>query len=129
MEQRRYLIDTNAVIDYLACKLPDNAMSFLNRVVDDVPIISVITKMEVLGFNAPQQHYALLVDFMNDALVLDLSTQVVDTTIELRKTYKTKLPDAIIAATALTHKLTLLTRNTKDFLRIQNLQLINPYEL
>lgn len=36
---------------------------------------------------------------MNDATVLDLTSSVVDECIEIRKKYKTKLPDAIIAAT------------------------------
>jgi len=38
-----------------------------------------------------------------------------------------KLPDAIIAASALTANLPLLTRNTSDFLRIAELQTINPF--
>ncbi len=40
-----------------------------------------------------------------------------------------KLPDAIIAATALVHGLTLITRNTKDFNRIEQLDVVNPIEL
>ena len=36
-------------------------------------------------------------------------------------------PDAIIAATCLTHKATLYTRNTKDFLDT-GIELINPWE-
>jgi len=43
--------------------------------------------------------------------------------------YKIKLPDVIIAATALTHNLILLTRNIKDFKDIiPAAQLINPFE-
>lgn len=51
MEQPNYLIDTNAVIDYLGRKLPDYGMSFMNTVIDAVPNVSIITKIEVLGFN------------------------------------------------------------------------------
>jgi predicted nucleic acid-binding protein len=38
-----------------------------------------------------------------------------------------KLPDAIIAATALVYELTIITRNTKDFEKIEGLNVINPY--
>ena len=57
MEQPQYLIDTNAVIDYLGQKLPDSGMAFMNSVVDAIPVISVITKIEVLGFKAPAESY------------------------------------------------------------------------
>lgn len=49
-------------------------------------------------------------------------------TILIRRQYKIKLPDAIIAATALVHNLILVTRNTSDFKNIPELQLINPWE-
>jgi hypothetical protein len=50
MERQQYLIDTNAVIDYLGEKFPATGMAFMSSVVDFVPIVSVITKIEVLGF-------------------------------------------------------------------------------
>jgi predicted nucleic acid-binding protein len=51
-------------------------------------------------------------------------------TIHLRRTYKKlKLGDAIIAATALVHGFTLVTRNTKDFKNIEGLEVLDPYAL
>lgn len=129
MEQPQYLIDTNAVIDYLGSKMPNKGMEFMNGVIDEIPNISVITKIEVLGFNAPAAHYQVLIDFMEDATVLDLTDSVVDTCIDIRKKYKTKLPDAIIAATALVYDLVLISRNTADFKFIQGLKVIDPYHL
>ena len=82
MEQPRYLIDTNAVIDYLGSKIPGSGMDFMNTVIDAVPILSVVTKIEVLGFNAPEQHYKTLSDFINDATVLDLTNNVVEKNIK-----------------------------------------------
>jgi predicted nucleic acid-binding protein len=38
------------------------------------------------------------------------------------------MPDAIIAASALIHNLTLLTRNDSDFKKIPNINIINPWE-
>jgi predicted nucleic acid-binding protein len=39
-----------------------------------------------------------------------------------------KMPNAIIAASALVHGLTLLTRNFSDFKKIPQLNIINPWE-
>lgn len=129
MEQPQYLIDTNAVIDYLGKKLPSTGMDFMNRIVDAVPNISVITKIEVLGFNAPEEHTQLLANFMDDAVVLDLTSSIVDKCISIRKTNKIPLPDAIIAATAIVYNLVLITRNISDFKNIQGLKVINPYTI
>jgi predicted nucleic acid-binding protein len=54
---------------------------------------------------------------------------IVNKTIEVRSLYKIKLPDAVIAATALQNELVLVSRNTKDFKNIQGLEVINPYGL
>jgi predicted nucleic acid-binding protein len=129
MEQPQYLIDTNAVIDYLGQKLPTSGMDFMNNIIDEVPNISVVTKIEVLGFNAPSEHYQLLKDFMSDATIFELSENIVDATINLRKNHKTKLPDAIIAATALVYDLVIISRNVADFKNIQGLVTINPWDL
>ena len=128
MEQQ-YLIDTNDVIDYLGRNLPESGMSFMNKIMDDGPQISVITKIEVLGFKTADEYYNLLVDFMNDANVLDLSNPVVDLCIEIRKNNRTKLPDVIIAATAIVNGFTLISRNVSDFKSISQLKSVNPYQL
>ncbi len=129
MEQPQYLMDTNVVIDYLGNKLPASSMDFMNDVIDAVPHISVITKIEVLGFNAPEQHYTILSDFINDAIVFDLSNNVVEASIVIHKKYKTKLPDAIIAATALVYDLIVISRNISDFKNIDGLKVIDPHSL
>jgi predicted nucleic acid-binding protein len=102
-----YLIDSNAVIDYMSGKLPAAGMAFMNEVVNMGPKVSIITKIEVLGFNAPPSSIQLLIDFMNDSEILALTGLVADQTVELRKQYKVKLPDAIVAATALANDLML----------------------
>jgi predicted nucleic acid-binding protein len=42
---------------------------------------------------------------------------------------KIKLPDAIIAASALANQFTIITRNKKDFEKIKTLEVIDPYRL
>jgi len=64
---------------------------------------------------------------LNHAYIYPLTPPIVKQTIQLKQEYKIKTPDAIIAATALTHTLTLITRNTDDFKMIPHLQLLNPF--
>ena len=66
---------------------------------------------------------------MNDATVLDLTDNVVEVCIEIRKKYKTKLPDAIIAATALVYNLVVISRNISDFKNISGLKVVDPHSL
>jgi hypothetical protein len=128
MEQPQYLIDTNAVIDYLEEKLPATGMAFMDYVFDNLPLVSVITKIEVLGFKTPNQYEeSLLINFMQDVTILNLTDEIVVASINIRKNYKTKLPDAIIAATALVHGLTVVTHNSADFKNILGLALMDPY--
>lgn len=127
--ESQYLIDTNTVIDYLAKKLPDPGMAFMNNIIDAVPNISIITRIEVLGFNAPDEHYQTLTDFTHDAVILNIDTGIADKSIGIRRAYKIKLPDAIIAATALVNNFILVTRNISDFKDIDGLEIINPYDL
>ncbi len=75
----------------------------MNEVINSTPNISVITKIEVLGYKTSSEAYRLLLDFIEDSIVLGLSDDVVEKTIEIRKENKTKTPDAIIAATAITN--------------------------
>lgn len=128
MEQSQYLIDTNAVIDYLGKRMPNKGMNFMNTVINEIPNLSIIAKIELLGFNTVDEHYNLLLSFMNDASVFSLTDNIVDANIDLRRKYKTKLPDAIIAATAMVNNMILITRNTDDFNGIEGLKLINPYK-
>lgn len=88
MEQTQYLIDTNAVIDYLGRKFPASGMDFMNGVVDVIPNVSVVTKIEVLGFNASDEHYKLLTSFMDDATVFQLTDNIVEASILIRKNIK-----------------------------------------
>ncbi len=104
-------------------------MASMDNIIDLTPNISVITKIEVLSFNAPSEHYTLLVDFINDAVIWDLTIPVVDETISIRKAHIIKLPDAIIAATAVSNNFKLITRNTSDFKNITGLQVLNFHDL
>lgn len=66
-------------------------------------------------------------ELINAANVIGLDEDVIASTIRVRKQYRIKLPDAIIAAPAIANGLTLITRNTKDFSGIEYLKVVNPY--
>ena len=63
------------------------------------------------------------------AIILYIDEIIADKTIELRKKYKIKLPDAIIAATAIVYNLILVSLNITDFNKIEGINIINPYTL
>jgi len=96
-----YLIDSNVVIDYLNGKLPESGRLFMHRVVNETPNLSVIIKIEVLGFNYDQDSNHLVFDFLENSTIFELTKEIVDATIQIRKQTRIKIPDAIIAATAL----------------------------
>ena len=61
-----YVIDSNTVIDYLSGQIPIDGMSFMNNIINETPIVSVMTQIEVLGFNNPAEIEILLEQFMED---------------------------------------------------------------
>ncbi len=126
---KRYLIDTNVIIDYTGGLLPDNAYSFIEKLFENSFEVSNITYIEVLGFNEVPEKLSKLEDLMNMASIVDLDNLVTKQTINLRRKLKIKLPDAIIAATAIAYNMTLVSRNEKDFAKIKDLNVINPYQL
>ncbi len=125
----RYLIDTNVVSDFFTASLPESGIVFLSNIIDDLPIISIITQIELLCWNTDDDTLSKINDFIDDCMIADISLNVVAECVRLRRKKKIKLPDAIIAATAIANSLTLITRNTKDFEAITGLVLLNPFEL
>ena len=126
---QQYLADSNTLIDYVGNKLTKGALIVLDSYFNDNIAISIITKIEVLGFNGDENETKKLTDFIGLARIFYIDDDIADKTIELRKSYKIKTPDAIIAATALVNNLMLCTRNIADFKTIDGLQLINPWDL
>ncbi len=119
---KRYLLDTNAIIDFCALLFPTASHQQIAQIIDNGPILSIINKIELLSFPAVPPE---IISLTEQAVVLNLNEQVVDRTIFVRKTCKIKLPDANIAATAV--DLILVTRNVGDFTKVEGLELFNPY--
>ncbi len=128
---QRYLLDTNIVIYFLGGTLPERAQQFLIKALAEPLIISVISQIELFSWNHADLPYIHKLQIMTSrSEILPLDEEVVSQTIFIRKHYKkTKLPDAIIAATCLAHNFTLITRNSSDFKNIDGLNFINPFDL
>ena len=122
----KYLIDSNVIVNYTSEKFPEKAMSFLADVIDDIPNISVITKIETRSWRSTIMQEEISVEsFVNSSNVIALSDSIVEKCIEIRRNCRVKTPDAIIAATAIVNDLILITSDS-DFNRIPNLKIINP---
>ena len=120
-----YLIDTNIIIDFSENKLPSKAKSFIAPIIDDRPQLSIINKIELLGFSVVND---VIVELVETATIIGLTDSIVHKTIAIRKSHRVKLPDAIIAATAIEQGLILVTRNITDFQNINGLNMINPWD-
>lgn len=125
-----HLIDTNVAIGYFGETIPLDGLNFIDLIINQsAPYLSVMTKIELLGFRSSALEKEFLKKFISNAIILELNKEIVDITIDIRTQKKIKIPDAIIAATALVFDFTLLTRNTDDFKSISGLKIINPWVL
>ena len=126
----KYIWDTNTVIYYLQQQFPPSAEKFMDNLVDEArPVISAITEIELLCWkSATVKDSEVLNSFISDALVVELEQLIKYKAVDIRKKHKIKLPDAIIAATAVVYELILVSRNVSDFKNIEGLQVINPWD-
>jgi len=118
MNGTEWLLDTNVVIGLL--KQQTAAIDLIERYPFDLSkaAVSQITRMELLGFpNLAHEEEVSIVDFLKYCRILFIDETVEQQAIQLRRNSHCKLPDAIVAATALVNDLTLLTLD----LRLKNL--------
>lgn len=112
MSGKGYLLDTNIILGILKDHQP--ALECLEWA-DSLGIFaySSITRMELLGFPGLSSNELETINEMLDNLeYLPLNLVIEDIAIQLRRHYRIKLPDAIIAATALYKNYDLLTLDT-----------------
>jgi predicted nucleic acid-binding protein len=125
---QKYLIDTNVISHLFADRLPERGKEFVATIINTDFIISVVVEIEALTYHDIPDKMPLIEEFINLATILQLDRPVIKKTIEIRRKHKKlKLGDAIIAATAITHNLTLVTNNIKDFANIKDLKIIDPH--
>jgi len=123
------LIDTNILIYFFDGKLTDSQKYRVITIFEQSFNISVISKIEFLGFKDffDNEKYENAKGFLGNANVIPLSDDLIDKIIEIKQQWNLKLGDAIIAATALTNNFVVVTRNQKDFEKIEGIKIVNPF--
>jgi predicted nucleic acid-binding protein len=123
MSGRRVLLDTSIVLDIL------EGVEQVADIVQGCDVhISVITRVELLSsVKATPARTAAVQAFILDCKLVQFSQEIQDTTIEFRKTYRLKLPDAAIAATAHYMGLELISAD-KGFSRVSDVMSVLIFE-
>ncbi|MCL1474393.1 type II toxin-antitoxin system VapC family toxin [Argonema antarcticum A004/B2] len=105
MTELLILLDTNIVLYFLG-----------GRLADPLPagqyFVSVITEIELLSYpSISADEETQIRNFLTKITVVAIEANIKELTIGLRKKYRLRLPDAIIAATAQSLNATLLTND------------------
>ena len=123
---QKFLIDTNIIFGIFADRVAARRLEIL---FESGICVSIVTYMETLGWqNITQKEIGEFNDFFANVHIFEINSSIVEKTVAIKQKLKIKLPDAIIAATAIVNNLTLATRNVKDFNKIDGLKIWNPFE-
>jgi len=126
---RRYLLDTNIQIYYWKNDIPEAERDKKEEILKHSFIISIITKIELLGWRMhTPDGFEKAKEFLEQAEVLPIDDELAELTIALKRNNNIKLADALIAATALSNNLVLVTRNYSDFSTLAELEIYNPFD-
>ena len=83
--------------------------------------------MEILGYQSVENSEEKFIqELLNLFKMIYIDREIADKVVEIRKKLRIKLPDAIIAATAITNGLLLATRNVDDYKNI-DVDVSNPF--
>lgn len=106
----RYLLDTNFILGLLKSQPAVLAEIAARKLSIAECAYSAVTRMELLGFpDISREEESLIRQKLERLTYLPLTRAIEDVVIGLRQTHKIKLPDAMIAATALCFGVELLT--------------------
>ena len=121
------VFDSNILIYHLNDQLPLAVRAQVDDWIQDGVSISVITRIEILGYRHTADSMLQAMRLLATLDEVPLHEAVVQQTITLRQQHRIRLPDAVIAATALHLGFPLVTRNEQDFQGIDGLTVVNPF--
>ncbi|MBF0098542.1 MAG: type II toxin-antitoxin system VapC family toxin [Magnetococcales bacterium] len=124
----KFLFDSNPLIYFLNGALPPQGQNLIRQGMRFGAAFSVISRIEILGYEGTPQQGSAAVRLLAQLTEIDLTEAIVNQTIQLRRQYRRlKLPDAIIAATAMEYALPLITHNLSDFTCVAGLICHDPF--
>ena len=120
------LFDSSALILYFNDALSIESIAVIRQGIENATgAISVVTRTEVLAWPS---HTAQSIDAailgMTSFEHLGIDTSVADEAARIRRECNLKLPDALIATSALLLNLPVVTANPRDFERVPQLRVI-----
>lgn len=119
------LADSNLIIYAASGKYP----RLIEWFAENSPVASAMSLVEVLGYHKLKaDEKETLENLFAELTVIYPSVEVFQKGTELRQQRNVSVSDALIAATALFHNLTLATHNTSDFDWVEDLQVVDPLE-
>ncbi len=117
------LADSNLIIYAASQKYPSLSKWFAK----EQPFVSAISVVETLGYHGlKEKEKNDLKAIFSTLTILYPTPHEFQIATELRQQHAMSLGDALIAATAIYHQLILATHNTKDFIWIEGLEVIDP---
>lgn len=120
----KFLVDTSVVIDFLRKK--DKQKSLYYKLATEDLFISLITHTELYSGKSvwiSKTAQDELENLLSAVTILPLNTEISAKAGQIKANYNIDLIDSIIAATAITNNLELVTLNIKDFKPIPNLKI------
>src|SRR3989344_4994512 len=118
-----YTLDTNAVIYYLSEDARVAAVITEARERQGILYVPTVVRLELLSkSDITKDEYMAVTSFLAQCRLVHLDNAIADIAADVRRLYKIKTPDSIVAATALFTGSTLLTRNVRDFKRVADLR-------
>lgn len=124
------LTDTDILID--AARGVAAAISFLNaqRTASGL-YVSIISPMELVAGCSNKTELAQVQQFLQRVTIVPISAAASQVAYQLMESFFLShgllIPDALIAATALEHRLMLHTKNVRHFQMIPRLRVLRPY--
>jgi toxin FitB len=134
-----YLLDTNVISESRKTIADPNFLKWIKNIPDETLHISVLSIGEIrygLEKLPESNKKKTLLTWLEIEIpkwfgerILTINSNTMNEWGKIRFKYRS-LPiiDSLLAASAITHRFTLVTRNVKDFKDIKELRLINPWE-